>query len=131
MIKVYQNIPTEFNDRGFYVYKGYDKITNQLVYIGTTTQILKDRFRWHKYNGKDLKFEIEKKCDSEKEMLQLEFELILKYNPKLNKITDRLQNLNKKLTPLELLSRKNNPEWCQHCFKRRVKPGYKFCGYCF
>ena len=37
--------------RVYSVYKG--ELNNQLVYIGTTVQVPSERFRWHKYNGKD------------------------------------------------------------------------------
>ena len=116
--------------KGYFIYFGYDEKEN-LVYIGTTVQNPKDRFRWHKHNGKDLYFEVIKECESANEMLDLEFELIKKHEPKLNKIKTRKQNLNIKLTEEELEKRKGNTEWCQFCLKRRVNKGYKFCSRCF
>ena len=116
--------------KGFYVYKGLNKKTKELVYIGTTVQIPKDRFRWHKSNGKDLFFSVINICDSSDEMLDIEFELIKKYKPKLNKITERKQNLNIALTKSEIDNRIGNKEWCQKCLKRRVKSPYIFCYNC-
>jgi hypothetical protein len=118
------------NNKSFTVYLGYSKETNKLVYIGTTIQKPKDRFRWHKYNKKDLKFEVFKQVDSAEEMLNLEFELIKKHNPSLNIIKERPQNLNKKLKTSELELRIGNKEWCQSCLKRRVNRGYIKCRFC-
>lgn len=119
---------TAFNTKGFYVYSG--KLNNVLVYIGTTTQIPSDRFRWHKANGKDLEFEVLHVCKDENEMLDKEFELIKKLKPKMNKIMHRKQNLNVKLTPDILNLRKGDKQWCQSCLKRRVNIGYSKCYYC-
>jgi len=119
-----------YNTKGFYVYKGYDKQTSLLVYIGTTTQIPSRRFSWHKSNGKDLNFEVVKSFDTAEEMLTYEHKLIIEHKPKLNKITHRKQNLNVKLTQAELDSRKGSKEWCQGCLKRRVNKGYRYCRNC-
>jgi hypothetical protein len=116
--------------KGFYIYKGLDKKTKELVYIGTTVQVPNDRFRWHKANGKDLIFEVIKICENQTDMLDLEYDLIKKYNPKLNKITNRKQNYNVALTKSEIELRKGNNEWCQKCLTRRVNSGYNFCYYC-
>ena len=112
----------------FTVYKG--SLNGQIVYIGTTIQKPSDRFRWHKSNGKRFFFEVIQQFDNETDMLNLEFELIKKLNPKFNKIKNRKQNFNKKLTPEILESRKNDAHWCQKCLKRHVNPGYKYCYYC-
>lgn len=114
----------------FTVYSGKDKLTRDLVYIGTTVQKPADRFRWHKANGKDLVFEVLFQFDSEDEMLDKEFELIKQLRPKMNKIVHRKQNLNRRLTSITLNSRRNNAEWCQSCLKRRVNKGYMVCFYC-
>jgi hypothetical protein len=116
--------------KAYTVYSGCDKKSGELVYIGTTIQKPKDRFRWHKHNGKDLRFEILAQFNSEQEMLNLEFELIKKHNPKLNKIKHRKQNLNVRLTDDVLSSRVGDNQWCQCCLKRRVNPGYSKCYYC-
>lgn len=121
---------TRINEKGFYVYRGLDKVTLELVYIGTTVQIPRNRFRWHKANGKDLKFEVIKVCVDADQMINHEFELIQSLKPKLNKITHRRQNLNVKLTADELDSRKGSKEWCQGCLKRRVNKGYRYCRNC-
>ena len=118
------------NSKGFYVYKGFDKQTNELVYIGTTIQVPSERFRWHKYHEKDLNFEVIKNCETQEEMLNLEFSLIKELKPKLNKITKRKQNFNKKLSEEELNQRIGDKSWCQKCLKRHVNKGYKFCYYC-
>jgi hypothetical protein len=115
---------------GFYVYKGLDKATKELVYIGTTVQKPADRFRWHKANGKDLEFHVIASLPTGEEMLDLEYELITKLKPKLNKIVKRKQNLNVRLTPEILASRVGNSEWCQSCLRRRVNRGYTKCMYC-
>lgn len=62
---------SDITEKGFYVYKGLPKeiYGKKLLYIGTTTQIPADRFRWHKANGKDFRFEIIKICNDENEML--------------------------------------------------------------
>lgn len=113
----------------FFVYLGKNK--DSIDYVGTTIQEPEERFRWHKNNGKGhLKFEIYKKCQTKEEMLDLEYELIQKFNPKLNKIKHRKQNFNKKLTDEELKNRIGNKEWCQCCLKRRVNKGYKKCYFC-
>ena len=114
--------------RNYHVYFGRDK-NDKLVYIGTTIQEPEARWRWHRNNGKNLRFEIHKTFDNKNDMLLLEFELIKLYKPKLNKITGRPQNLNVKLTKNELESRKGNKEWCQSCLKRRAKNG-DYCGHC-
>ena len=116
--------------KAYTVYEGFDKKSSELVYIGTTIQKPKDRFRWHKHNGKDLRFQIVEQFDNEKDMLELEFDLIKKHNPKLNKIKHRKQNLNVKLTKEVLDSRVGDTQWCQCCLKRRVNPGYSKCYYC-
>lgn len=117
------------NNKGFYVYKGLSN-KGKLMYIGTTIQIPKDRFRWHKYNGKNLDFHVINECNSESEMLDLEYKLIKKYNPPMNKIKSRRQNFNISLSKEEVDSRRGNSEWCQCCLKRRVNEGYKYCYYC-
>lgn len=114
----------------FTVYSGKDKLTKQLVYIGTTVQKPADRFRWHKANGKDLIFDVLHQFDNEDAMLDKEFELIKQLKPKMNKITHRKQNLNRRLTGATLDARKGNAEWCQGCLKRRVNKGYSRCYYC-
>lgn len=116
--------------KGFYVYKGLSKSTGGLLYIGTTIQIPSDRFRWHKANGKNLTFVVVKVCENESEMLDLEHLLIQKYKPRLNKITNRKQNFNKKLTAEALELRVGDSQWCQSCLKRRVNKGYSKCYYC-
>ena len=118
------------NVKGFYVYKGLDKQSQKMVYIGTTTQVPRDRFRWHKANGKDFTFEIIAICENAEQMLDLEFNLIRKYKPCKNKITSRKQNYNKVLGEADLATRVGNKEWCQSCLKRRVNKGYKKCYYC-
>lgn len=114
---------------GFNVYVGKDTKGN-IVYVGTTIQKPSDRWRWHKHKGKNLNFEMYKVCETSEEMLNLEHELILKFKPKLNKITKRKQNFNAKLTPEQLEARKGDKEWCQCCLKRRVNIGYTKCAYC-
>ncbi len=114
--------------RTYSVYKG--ELKGKVVYIGTTIQKPSDRFRWHKHNGKNLSFTVLHQFDNEDEMLNKEFELIKDLKPRLNKITHRKQNLNVRLTPEKLSSRKGDKEWCQSCFKRRVNKGYSECMYC-
>lgn len=124
----------ETNDitkKGFYVYVGRSKKgKNKLMYIGTTIQIPSDRFRWHKHNKKDLIFEIIAVCVNQTEMLDLEYNLIRKYKPPMNKIKSRRQNFNVILTKEEIESRKGNKNWYQRCLKRHVNKGYKYCYYC-
>lgn len=117
-----------FNASGFYVYAGYD--SGILVYIGTTIQVPADRFRWHKANGKDLNFTVLHSCANADEMLDKEWELIKKLKPRLNNITKRKQNLNKKLDDATTQQRIGDKEWCQSCFRRRVNVGYTKCYYC-
>ena len=114
--------------RIYSVYKG--ERDGRLVYIGTTVQEPSARFRWHKANGKDLKFTVLMQFDNADAMLDKEFELITLYKPVLNKITKRKQNFNGKLCVEELRKRKGAAEWCQSCLKRRVNAGYKKCAYC-
>lgn len=122
---------SDITNKGFYVYFGKSKSgNNKLKYIGTTTQVPAERFRWHKYNGKDLLFEIVAVCDSADEMLDLEYKLIRQLNPPMNKIVRRRQNYNAELTPEALEARRGSNEWCQCCLKRRVNKGYKHCYYC-
>lgn len=116
--------------RTYSVYLGKDKNTGIVVYVGTTIQKVKDRWRWHKHNGKDLNFTLFRECNNEEEMLQLELRLISELKPSLNKITHRKQNLNTKLDVSTLEARKGNKEWCQCCLKRRVNKGYSVCYYC-
>lgn len=114
--------------RIYSVYKGEQD--GFLVYIGTTMQQPKDRFRWHKANGKDLKFTVLFTYKCHKAMLAKEFELIQQFKPVLNKIVHRKQNLNVKLTQAEVQSRVGLVEWCQSCLKRRVNAGYSKCRWC-
>lgn len=120
----------DITEKGFYVYKGMSKKEKRLMYIGTTTQVPRHRFRWQKANNKDLVFEVIRICKDQNEMLDEEFRLIQKYRPTFNIITKRKQNLNIKLTPEILESRKGVEEWCQSCLKRRVNSGYKLCLFC-
>lgn len=113
----------------FSVYAGYDDKEN-IIYIGTTIQKPSDRFRWHRNNGKNFNFKVLKECKTEKEMLDLEFELIKKHDPIHNKIKHRKQNFNKKLIFKEIEKRKGDVQWCQSCLKRRVSKGYKKCFWC-
>lgn len=115
-------------NRVYTVYQG--RKGGNTVYIGTTIQNPKDRFRWHKHNGKNLNFKVLFQFDNEDEMLDKEFELIKKYKPKLNKIKHRKQNLNAVLSNDVINSRKGSAEWCQSCFKRRVNKGYRVCMWC-
>lgn len=112
----------------FYVYKG--ELKGSIVYIGTTIQNPKNRFRWHRSNGKDFDFTVLYSFDNQREMLDLEFELIKIHKPKYNKITHRRQNFNVKLTEEQLAERVGDDEWCQSCLKRRANKGYKRCMYC-
>ena len=108
------------------VYKG--ERGGKIVYIGTTIQVPEDRFRWHKYNGKDLQFTVLAQYDNPEEMLAEERRLIDLHKPKLNK---RLkQNFNVKLTAEQLEARKGDASWCQSCLKRHVNKGYTKCMYC-
>lgn len=114
---------------GFHVYTGKDKIGN-VVYVGTTIQKPSDRWRWHKHNGKDLDFSLVMSFENADDMLYFEKKLIDEIKPRLNKITHRKQNFNKKLTQEQLSGRVDDSEWCQCCLKRRVSIGYKKCRYC-
>lgn len=115
-------------NRTYTVYKGERNGT--IVYIGTTVQKPEDRFRWHKSNGKPLKFTVLQQFDNSEDMLAEEHRLIQKYRPRLNKITHRRQNLNVALTQEQLDSRKGDSEWCQCCLRRRVNKGYSRCMRC-
>lgn len=117
-------------EKGFYVYQGLAKRGRKLLYIGTTVQVPKDRFRWHKYNGKDLRFEVIAICNDSDSMINLEFELIQKHKPPLNKIVKRKQNLNRKLTEEQLQARVGDKDWCQSCLRRRVSKGHSHCLWC-
>jgi hypothetical protein len=115
-------------NRIYTVYKGEKNGT--IVYIGTTIQKPADRFRWHKANGKPLRFTVLQQFDNPDDMLTEEHRLIKKHQPHLNKITHRRQNLNVALTQEQLDSRKGDSEWCQCCLKRRVNKGYSRCMRC-
>lgn len=125
----FMDVPTKQEKRIYSVYKGMHKTSGEIAYIGTTVQLPKNRFRWHKSNGKDLNFKVIHEFDNADDMLKKEFELIKSLKPKLNKITSRSQNLNVKLTKLELDKRVNDEEWCQSCLRRRAKQD-RHCGYC-
>jgi hypothetical protein len=112
----------------FVVYKG--ELNGKIVYIGTTIQKPADRFRWHRNNGKNLNFTVLARFHDEKQMLDLEFELIKKYNPSLNNIKHRKQNLNVRLDQATLDARKGKTGWCQSCLKRKVNRGYSKCYWC-
>ena len=117
----------------YLVYVGYskkDKEKKNIIYVGTTIQYPLSRWYYHKTHGKDLVFVEYKRFGNEKDMLDLEFELIQKHHPSCNTITSRRQNYNVALTAEELESRKGNPEWCQCCYRRRVNKGYTYCMYC-
>lgn len=110
------------------VYKG--EVNGVIVYIGTTIQKPADRFRWHKSNGKPFKFTVVRTFDNAQEMLAEEFRLIQKHRPKYNKIVDRAQNFNGKLSADQVAERVGLAGWCQSCLKRRVNAGYKSCRFC-
>lgn len=114
--------------RTFTVYKG--ELAGKIVYIGTTVQEPADRFRWHKANGKDFIFTVLSTHTDEEEMLDQEFTLIQLHKPRFNKITDRKQNFNAKLSADALKAREGDKQWCQKCLKRRVNVGYKHCYWC-
>lgn len=96
---------TETKWRTHTVYKG--ELNGQIVYIGTTIQEPKARFRWHKANGKNFVFTVLARYETAEEMLAEERRLIEMHKPKHNK---RLkQNLNVKLTQVQLDSRVNDP----------------------
>ena len=117
----------------YVVYFGYSKENKDHKkpdYVGTTIQFPIARWFYHKTHGNDLDFEVKFRFDKSDDMTGKEFEMIRKYHPKRNKITEREQNFNQKLTPEILESRKGDPHWCQCCYRRRVHPGYKYCYYC-
>lgn len=117
----------------YLVYVGYsrkDTEKEHIVYVGTTIQYPLSRWYYHKTHGKNLVFEEYKRFDNEKDMLDLEFELIKRHHPSCNNITHRRQNFNAPLSAEEIGSRIGNPEWCQCCLKRRVNKGYKYCMWC-
>ena len=106
------------------------KKKNNICYVGTTIQYPLSRWFYHKTHNHNFIFEIVFRFDNEKDMLDKEFELIKKYHPSANKITNRPQNYNVELTEEELEKRKGDLEWCQCCLKRRVNKGYKYCYWC-
>jgi len=127
-IKEYKN-----RDDKFIVYVGYginDTNKDKILYVGTTIQYPISRWYYHIIHGNNLIFKEVFRFNNKDQMLEKEFELINKYHPKKNKITDRPQNYNVKLTDEELERRIGNPEWCQSCFKRRVSKGYTICWAC-
>lgn len=128
MIKKYK----ERKDK-YLVYVGYSKKDaecKKIIYVGTTIQYPLSRWFYHKTHKKDLVFKEFQRFDNPQDMLDKEFELIQKFHPSLNKITNRKQNFNTPLSLKELEERKGNPEWCQCCLKRRVSKGYKYCYFC-
>lgn len=127
-IKEYQNKKDKFT-----VYLGYsrkDKNKKNVIYVGTTIQFPLSRWYYHSTHGKNLNFEVIARFDNEQDMLQLEYDLIQKFHPSCNKITDRIQNFNVCLTEQVLEQRKRNKEWCQKCLRRRVSKGYELCFWC-
>lgn len=117
----------------YLVYLGYskkDKEHKKIIYVGTTIQHPMSRWYYHSIHGKDLDFVEYKRFDNENDMLDLEFELIKKHKPSLNKITKRKQNFNVELTEDVLEQRKGDEQWCQCCLKRRVNKGYRYCYWC-
>lgn len=114
--------------RTYTVYKGTH--SGRLIYIGTTIQVPSERFRWHKYNGKDLVFTVLSQHDNADDMLDEEWRLIQLHKPKLNKNITHRQNLNAKLTPEVLEGRLRDGTWCKNCLRRRVNKGYTKCAWC-
>lgn len=112
----------------YIVYCGY--ANGRLMYVGTTIQHPYSRWYYHSTHGKPFNFKEEYRFDNKEDMLNKEYELIQKYHPRCNKITNRKQNLNAVLSSEELESRKGNPKWCQCCLHRHVNLGYKYCYYC-
>jgi predicted GIY-YIG superfamily endonuclease len=110
------------------VYKGEQN--GEIVYIGTTIQEPAARFRWHKANGKPFEFTVLRTFDNAQQMLAEEFRLIQKHKPKHNKIVNRAQNFNGKLSAAQVQERVGLAGWCQSCLKRRTNKGYKTCFYC-
>lgn len=128
---VFLDLIKNYKDRKdkYVVYEGRDARGN-ICYIGTTIQFPYSRWYYHSIHGKNLNFSILYRFENKEEMLSMEFNLIKKLKPKMNKIKDRKQNLNVSLTPEELSARIGNSEWCQCCLKRRVNKGYSFCYFC-
>ena len=117
----------------FVVYFGYsrkDKTHKNVIYIGTTIQMPISRWYYHSIHGKNLDFVEMFRFDNEKDMLDKEYEMIKKYRPCMNRITNRKQNLNLELSIETLNERKGDHQWCQCCLRRRVNIGYKYCYYC-
>lgn len=114
--------------RTYTVYKGEED--GKLVYIGTTVQLPKDRFRWHKHNGKRYQFTVLSTHPTAEAMLEEEYRLIQLHRPRDNKITDRRQNLNVKLTPAQLEARRGDKAWCQGCLRRKPNPRSRYCRNC-
>lgn len=117
----------------YVVYYGYsrnDKERRKVVYVGTTIQHPMSRWYYHSIHGKNLDFVVAFRFDNEKDMLQKEYEEIVRLKPSKNKIKNRPQNFNVELTKDILESRKGNPLWCQCCLRRHVTMGYKFCYFC-
>lgn len=116
------------NKAGHWVYYGMG-LAGKVDYVGTTTQKPSDRFRWHRNNGKDLKFMAIKNFENAEEMLDYEQNCILRLKPALNK-KEKRHNDNRKLSEKTLKSREDNDAWCQGCFRRRVSGGYRKCMWC-
>lgn len=116
--------------RTYSVYVGRKKDDGPIVYVGTTVQQPADRFRWHKSNGKPLRFQVVGQFADADQMLSEELRLIELHKPAMNKIRHRRQNLNAKLTDDVLQARKGADDWCQSCLRRHVKAGYRACFYC-
>lgn len=112
--------------RVYSVYKG--EVNGEIVYIGTTIQEPRARFRWHKSNGKPFSFTVLSQHPSAESMLDEELRLIKKHKPRHNKRIK--QNFNVKLTREQLDLRVGDKVWCQSCLKRRVRDGYKACYFC-
>jgi hypothetical protein len=112
--------------RTYSVYKGEQG--GKIVYIGTTIQEPSARFRWHKANGKPFNFTVLSQHQTADEMLAEELRLIELHKPKHNKRTK--QNLNVRLTAVQLQARRGDAQWCQCCLRRRVNKGYSRCMYC-
>ena len=117
----------------YVVYFGYskkDKAHKNVVYVGTTIQLPISRWYYHSIHGKNLDFVEMYRFDNEQDMLDKEYEMIKRYRPCMNKITNRKQNLNVELSEEELNARKGDPQWCQCCLRRHVNKGYRYCFYC-
>lgn len=130
---------SDITECGFYVYAGYDRKTEVLKYVQTTTDIPSAAIQKEIESGIDLIFEIVYIGGSKQNINDMKNYILRYYPTELNAKEVKVIEVEKpvekkkripKLTDEILKGRVGDAVWCQKCFRRRVKNGHVYCFSC-